>query len=427
MQMKTIIQCVQQHDFSALFVDQCGWHKSAGRFKVRVNGHSFAYTAIAHREGFYVLTCITNHLANSPELLRKAQDEVALLFRRHIIIYCAHKPHRQVWQWMARRLEKGRRLWHLSEPFRSAEPPQDLAIWLAGMRSPGVGQVNNFVSEAINQLRFVFEHSFEDPGAASNGIDGASEDVPDGQTPANEIGCRLRAGDAKALDALVEEFEPARRRSTQRLQRAFNIDADDAEQIAVLGFLRAARQYRMETCGPFADYAFKLIARTCKYVGGQSALLIHLSTKALWRCVALRRALRAMTRSAGPAAADAFLSGLLCQDLFFAEQWHAFQRIVRVRSLSDRRRSAYHAARQIGDPAGAVDARLIHADTIAQIRAAVDQLPAREAQVIRLRYGLDGRPETLAKIGKHANLTRERIRQIECKAEKRLRRLLRNV
>lgn len=49
-------------------------------------------------------------------------------------------------------------------------------------------------------------------------------------------------------------------------------------------------------------------------------------------------------------------------------------------------------------------------------------LLSREAEVIRLRFGFDnGHPKTLEEIGKKLNLTRERIRQIEAKALRKLR------
>ncbi|MBR6688222.1 MAG: RNA polymerase sigma factor RpoD, partial [Clostridia bacterium] len=45
-----------------------------------------------------------------------------------------------------------------------------------------------------------------------------------------------------------------------------------------------------------------------------------------------------------------------------------------------------------------------------------------EEKVLRLRYGLDdGRPRTLEEVGKAFNVTRERIRQIEAKALRKLR------
>ena len=49
-------------------------------------------------------------------------------------------------------------------------------------------------------------------------------------------------------------------------------------------------------------------------------------------------------------------------------------------------------------------------------------LTDREAKVLKLRFGLeDGRPRTLEEVGKEFNVTRERIRQIEAKALRKLR------
>jgi RNA polymerase primary sigma factor len=51
------------------------------------------------------------------------------------------------------------------------------------------------------------------------------------------------------------------------------------------------------------------------------------------------------------------------------------------------------------------------------LRRAVDELPERDREVIRLRYGLAGEePMTLDAIGKRLELTRERVRQIEAEA-----------
>ena len=52
----------------------------------------------------------------------------------------------------------------------------------------------------------------------------------------------------------------------------------------------------------------------------------------------------------------------------------------------------------------------------------LNTLTPREAQVIRLRFGLeDGRPRTLEEVGRQFKITRERIRQIEAKALRKLR------
>ncbi len=57
-----------------------------------------------------------------------------------------------------------------------------------------------------------------------------------------------------------------------------------------------------------------------------------------------------------------------------------------------------------------------------QLDEVLQSLTDREAKVLRLRFGLeDGRPRTLEEVGKEFDVTRERIRQIEAKALRKLR------
>jgi RNA polymerase primary sigma factor len=57
-----------------------------------------------------------------------------------------------------------------------------------------------------------------------------------------------------------------------------------------------------------------------------------------------------------------------------------------------------------------------------QVAAVLDSLTGRERRVLQLRFGLeDGRARTLEEVGKEFNVTRERIRQIEGKALRKLR------
>lgn len=57
-----------------------------------------------------------------------------------------------------------------------------------------------------------------------------------------------------------------------------------------------------------------------------------------------------------------------------------------------------------------------------QLMAVIETLTPREQKVIRLRHGLDdNHPRTLEEVGREFNVTRERIRQIEAKALRKLR------
>ncbi len=52
----------------------------------------------------------------------------------------------------------------------------------------------------------------------------------------------------------------------------------------------------------------------------------------------------------------------------------------------------------------------------------MDTLTEREQKVLRLRFGMnDGRARTLEEVGREFDVTRERIRQIEAKALRKLR------
>lgn len=74
-------------------------------------------------------------------------------------------------------------------------------------------------------------------------------------------------------------------------------------------------------------------------------------------------------------------------------------------------------------PEDAVGNMILH-DLISEV---LDTLTEREAEVIRLRYGLeDGRCHTLEEVGQQFEVTRERIRQIEVKAIRKLRHVTRS-
>lgn len=67
-------------------------------------------------------------------------------------------------------------------------------------------------------------------------------------------------------------------------------------------------------------------------------------------------------------------------------------------------------------------AAAMQASVQAKLKEALDSLSPREAKVLRMRFGLDTASEfTLEEVGKQFEVTRERIRQIEAKAMKKLR------
>jgi RNA polymerase primary sigma factor len=109
--------------------------------------------------------------------------------------------------------------------------------------------------------------------------------------------------------------------------------------------------------------------------------------------------------------------------------------VTKVRLAMQTRREPISLEAPVGEDASArvidfiEDTRVVSADqTVLDKRAAEEThdllrtLTPREQQVIRMRYGFDGGAEyTLQQIGESFSLTRERIRQIECEALRKLR------
>ncbi len=101
-------------------------------------------------------------------------------------------------------------------------------------------------------------------------------------------------------------------------------------------------------------------------------------------------------------------------------------------------RRALHAARGDGEPvsieaisadrsaladdrAPAPDAGLLDAQELGRLQAALDEIEPREAEILRLRFGIDADgPLTLREIGEKFGVSRERVRQIESRALQKL-------
>ncbi len=65
---------------------------------------------------------------------------------------------------------------------------------------------------------------------------------------------------------------------------------------------------------------------------------------------------------------------------------------------------------------------VIHEELKTQVRKVIDSLSRKEAEIIKKRFGIgDGVAQTLEEVGKQFNVTRERIRQLEGKALRKLR------
>jgi RNA polymerase primary sigma factor len=221
---------------------------------------------------------------------------------------------------------------------------------------------------------------------------------------------------------LIELHSPLARRLSLRFCRHLRVPRDDAVQIGMLGLIEAARQYRPEFHTPFARYAYSLIQRACNRYGPELVLSMHVPFTLVR--LSFRRRLR-LKGSASAGRSQGVRELRTDRDLrepTLAKLRGDLERVANICSLSDPRLPAFREARQI------VEDRLVSGRDAGQlgeavnVHRAVDRLPVREAQIIRLRYGFDGCPaQSLAAVGQLFGLSRQRVQQIQERAEERLR------
>ena len=101
----------------------------------------------------------------------------------------------------------------------------------------------------------------------------------------------------------------------------------------------------------------------------------------------------------------------------------AYLRLVRLHAIANPLGLA--DARQAADPADGPPMQLLGKERRDAVHAAIDTLDPRDRHIVRRRYGLDGAaPATLQEVGDQLGITRERVRQLQQKAECTLRRIL---
>lgn len=247
-------------------------------------------------------------------------------------------------------------------------------------------------------------------------------------TPEEErdLAVRVQAGDEEAERRLTE----ANLRVVVSLARRYvnrGLSLPDLIEEGNLGLLHAVRKFRPDRGTRFSTYATWWIRQALVRALANQARLIRLPVHVELLLSQYTRSRAALTQELGRPPSVAEVATRIGRPL---EQVEDLEALRERRAVSLDAPTGPHGKGDlrdvIEDPTARPASRIVEVLRAREDLAGVlHDLPNTERTVVTLRFGLEGgEPMTLESIGHRLGVTRERIRQIEASALRRLRRFL---
>ncbi len=245
--------------------------------------------------------------------------------------------------------------------------------------------------------------------------------------PASQERVLVRAaeeGDANARARLVDAFMPSIASVARIYRSAPAVDRGELMQEGVVGLLRALQRYDVSRGTPFWGYASWWVRQAMQQLVAEVTGPVVLSDRALRQLARVKDARRTHLQTHGrepPTGELVETTGLTREQV---ENLIAVERTPRAleEPIGEGRDADAAFGELLADPDAEdayerVDRRL----EIEELRDLPCDLCERERVILRARFGLDGREQTLREVGGNLHLSAERVRQIEEGALEKLR------
>jgi len=241
-----------------------------------------------------------------------------------------------------------------------------------------------------------------------------------------QLAARIHKGDNAARQHMIQ----ANLRLVVKIAldyRDFGLPLPDLISEGNIGLIKAVDRYDPAKGGKLSTYASWWIKQSMQRALANQSKTIRLPVHAVAKISQIRRTTRALSEKLGRDPSDEELAAELQMPL--GKLAHLRSVSVQPASLDaplgDTEDSSTLGEIVRDDSATSPSDQLREKNVASDLGEAVRSLGEREAEIIRLRFGLEGRQEaTLEEVGRRFNVTRERIRQLEQISLKQMRRLM---